>query len=38
VGAGAALEQALGLDYEKGNVVAAQQCRERLATLRAVGY
>ena len=33
-GAEAALEHAIGLDDEKGNVVAAQQCRERLANLR----
>ena len=33
-GAEVALEQAIGLNDEKGNVVAAQQCRERLASLR----
>ena len=36
-GAEAALEQAINLNDEKGNVVAAQQCRERLTSLRAVG-
>jgi class 3 adenylate cyclase/tetratricopeptide (TPR) repeat protein len=36
-GAEAALEQAVGLNDEKGNVVAARQCREQLARLRAAG-
>ena len=36
-GAEAALEQAIGLNDEKGNVVAARQCRERLENLRASG-
>ena len=34
-GAEAALEQAIGLNDEKGNVVAARQCRERLRRLTA---
>jgi class 3 adenylate cyclase/tetratricopeptide (TPR) repeat protein len=36
-GAEAALEQAIGLNDEKGNIVAAEQCRARLASLRAAG-
>ena len=36
-GAEAALRQAIGLNEEKGNVVAAQQCRERLERLTAAG-
>jgi class 3 adenylate cyclase/tetratricopeptide (TPR) repeat protein len=36
-GAEAALEQAVGLNVEKGNVVAAEHCRARLARLRAAG-
>jgi tetratricopeptide (TPR) repeat protein len=36
-GAEAALEQAIGLNDEKGNIVAAEQCRARLASLGAAG-
>jgi hypothetical protein len=36
-GAAAALEQAVGLNDEKGNLVAAQQCRELLERLTAAG-
>jgi hypothetical protein len=32
-----ALEQAVDPNDEKGNIVAAQHCRERLATLRTAG-